>query len=31
MKKLSIDFPIHDSEIIYIKEDTLNNTIDFER
>lgn len=29
MTKFSIDFPIHDSEIIFVKEDTLNNTIDF--
>jgi hypothetical protein len=29
MTKLSIDFPIHDSEIICVKEDTLSNTIDF--
>jgi hypothetical protein len=30
MTKLSIDFPIHDSEIICVKEDTLSNIIDFE-
>lgn len=29
MTKLSIDFPIHDSEILFINEDTLSNTIDF--
>ena len=29
MKKLTIDFLIHDSEILNVSEDTLNDTLEF--